>query len=264
VVEDELAPAEAAQTQSVLLRKFDEGERDRQQADITLQFTPFETLTVGLTGMWRNDDYLGGQFGLRDATTWSAGMDATWTPQERVTVSGSYVYESIFQKWKSRNRDVATVAGQSVVSDFEDWNWISDGLDRVHTLQIGARIALIPRKLDWSILGSLAYALGEVDNRNETAPLTHPPGFNSTANATARRQPAFQDILIHLETGLRYWFTKQWAAGFSYAFETFDKNDWRTDGLNPFVPGSNSIYLGNELRSYTAHMVRATLRYTFK
>jgi MtrB/PioB family decaheme-associated outer membrane protein len=264
VIEDELAPAEAAQTQSVLLRKFDEGERDRQQADITLQFTPFETLTIGLNGTWRNDDYLGGRFGLRDATTWSAGVDATWTPQEQVTVSGSYVYESIFQKWKSRNRDVATVAGQSVVSDFEDWNWISDALDRVHTLQIGARIALIPRKLDWSILGSLAYALGEVDNRNETAPLTHPPGFNSTANATARRQPAFQDILIHLETGLRYWFTKNWAAGFSYAFETFDKNDWRTDGLNPFVPGSNSIYLGNELRNYTAHMVKATLRYTFK
>jgi MtrB/PioB family decaheme-associated outer membrane protein len=264
VIEDELAPAEAAQTQSVLLRKFDEGERDRQQADITLQFTPFETLTVGLNGTWRNDDYLGGQFGLRDVTSWSAGMDATWTPQERVTVSGSYVYESIFQKWKSRNRDVATVAGQSVVSDFEDWNWISDALDRVHTVQIGARIVLIPRKLDWSILGSLAYALGEVDNRNETAPLTHPPGFNSTANATARRQPAFQDILIHLETGLRYWFTKNWAAGFAYAFETFDKNDWRTDGLNPFVPGSNSIYLGNELRNYTAHMVKATLRYTFK
>jgi MtrB/PioB family decaheme-associated outer membrane protein len=264
VIEDELAPAEAAQTQSVLLRKFDEGERNRQQADITLQFTPFETFTVGLNGTWRNDDYLGGQFGLRDVTSWSAGMDATWTPQERVTVSGSYVYESIFQKWKSRNRDVATVAGQSVVSDFEDWNWISDALDRVHTVQIGARIALIPRKLDWSILGSLAYALGEVDNRNETAPLTHPPGFNSTANATARRQPAFQDILIHLETGLRYWFTKNWAAGFAYAFETFDKNDWRTDGLNPFVPGSNSIYLGNELRNYTAHMVRATLRYTFK
>jgi MtrB/PioB family decaheme-associated outer membrane protein len=260
VIEDDLAPAEAAQSQSVLLRKFDEGERDRQQADITLQFTPFETLTVGLTGTWRNDDYLGGQFGLREATSWSAGIDASWTPQERLTVSGSYVYESIFQKWKGRNRDVSG----GVVSDFEDWNWISDGLDRVHTLQIGARIALIPRKLDWSILGSLAYALGEVDNRNETAPLTHPPGFTSTANATARRQPAFEDILIHLETGLRYWVTKNWAAGFAYAFETFDKNDWRTDGLNPFVPGSNSIYLGNNLRSYTAHMVKATLRYTFK
>jgi hypothetical protein len=57
---------------------------------------------------------------------------------------------------------------------------------------------------------------------------------------------------------------RQWALGFSYAFESFEKNDWRTDYLNPFVPGSNSIYLGNDLRSYTAHMVTATLRYTFK
>ena len=264
VIEDELAPAEAAQSQSVLLRKFDEGERDRQQADITLQFTPFDTLTIGLNGTWRNDDYLGGQFGLREATTWSAGMDATWTPAERMTLFGSYVYESIFQKWKSRNRDVATVAGQSTVSDFDDWNWISNGLDRVHTLQLGAKLTLIPRKLDWSILGTLAYALGDVDNRNETAPLTHPPGFNSTTNATARRQPAFEDILIRLETGLRYWFTKQWAAGFAYAFESFEKSDWRTDRLNPFVPGSNSIYLGNDFRNYTAHIVKATLSYSFK
>ena len=259
VIEDELAPADAAQSQSVLLRKFDEGERDRHQTDLTLQFTPFDTLTVSLNGTWRNDDYLGGEFGLRDATTWSAGIDASWTPAERVTLFASYVYESIYQKWKSRNRDVSG----ALVSDFDDWNWISNSLDRVQTVQLGAKVGVIPGKLDWLIQGTLAYALGEVDNRNETAPLAH-PGFANPANAVARKQPAFEDTLIRLETGLRYWLTKDWSLGFRYAFESYEKNDWRTDGLNPFVPGVNSIFLGNDLQNYTAHIVAATLRYTFK
>jgi Putative outer membrane beta-barrel porin, MtrB/PioB len=220
-------------------------------------------MTLTVNGMWRNDDYLGGQFGLREATTWSAGFDASWSPIERLSLFGGYVYEYIFQKWKSRLRSVATVAGASVISDFEDWNWISDGLDRVQTVHLGAKVALIPKKLDWMIQGNYSYALGEVENRNETAPLAH-TGFASPAAARARRQPAFEDTLIRLDTSLRYWFTKQWALNFGYAFESFQKNDWRTDRLNPFVPGSNSIYLGNDSRNYAAHIVGVTVRYAFK
>jgi len=282
VLEEDLTAAEQAQSQSLLLRKFDEGERDRQQLDLTLQFTPLDTMTVTLNGMWRNDDYLEGQFGLREATTWSAGFDASWAPIERLTLFGGYVYESIYQKWQSRNRDVATVANallpvpspncvplpapsvqSTCVSDFEDWNWISNGLDRVHTIHVGANVAIIPRKLDWTVQGNYAYALGEVDNRNETEPLPH-PGFASPASARARRQPAFEDTLIRLDTAVRYWLTPRWAVSVGYAFESFQKNDWRTDRLNPFVPGVNSVFLGNDLRNYAAHIVGATVRYTFK
>jgi hypothetical protein len=40
-------------------------------------------------------------------------------------------------------------------------------------------------------------------------------------------------------------------------------NDWRTN-LNPFVPGVSSIWLGNDTRGYTAHMVGLSLIYRFK
>jgi hypothetical protein len=150
------------------------------------------------------------------------------------------------------------------VSDFDDWNWLSDSLDRVQTVQLGSRVALLPMKLDWTVLATWAYALGEVDNRNETTPQPHPPEFPSTTNATARTQPAFEDLYFRVETGVRYWLTKQWALGASYAYEMFRKSDWRTDHLNPFVPGANSIYLGNDARNYTAQIVTVTLRYVFK
>jgi hypothetical protein len=264
VIEDELAPAEQAQSQSTLLRKFDEAERDRHQIDLLLQFTPLQNTTIGVSGGWRQDHYLGGEFGLRDATTWSAGFDASWTPIDKVVIFGGYVYEHSFQKVVSRNRDVATVDGVSVISDFPDWNWISNAFDEIQTAHLGANVALIPSKLDWTISGSVSYALGEVDNRNPTAPLPHPPGFPSTVNPTARRQPSFEDTLIRLDTAIRYWLTRQLALNLGYAFESFEKSDWRTDGLNPFTPGSNSIFLGNNDRDYTAHIVGATVRYLFR
>src|SRR5262245_31498194 len=260
----ELTPADQAASQSTLLRKFDEAERNRQQVDLLLQFTPFDTATIGVNGGWRQDHYLGGQFGLRDATIWTAGFDASWTPVDKVTIFGGYVYEYNFQKILSQNRQLAFVNGAVVASDFPDWDWLSDSIDTVQTAHLGANVAVIPNKLDWTITASYSNALGNVDNRNPTVPLPHPPSFASTTNATALRQPAFEDTLIRLETTIRYWFTKQWALNFGYAFESFEKSDWRTDQLNPFVPGSNSIYLGNDAKNYTAHLIGATVRYVFK
>ena len=59
------------------------------------------------------------------------------------------------------------------------------------------------------------------------------------------------------------------AAKSGYAYETFGKHDWRTDTLNPFTPGAitpsdNAIYLGNDIKSYSAHIVGLTLAYQFK
>lgn len=39
---------------------------------------------------------------------------------------------------------------------------------------------------------------------------------------------------------------------------------WQTDTLNPFIPGVTSIWLGNDLRNYTANTIYPTLAYTFK
>ena len=49
-------------------------------------------------------------------------------------------------------------------------------------------------------------------------------------------------------------------------FHDYDqKHDWRTDKLNPFVPtAGSSIWLGNDLRNYTAHTFGAVIRYSFR
>jgi hypothetical protein len=71
-------------------------------------------------------------------------------------------------------------------------------------------------------------------------------------------------VLIRLDTALRYHFHRNWTASLGYVFESFQKNDWRTDKLNPFIPGTQAIFLGNDSRNYAAHILGMTLAYHFR
>jgi len=101
-----------------------------------------------------------------------------------------------------------------------------------------------------------------VQNRNPVSPTSGTAAQNTTA--TAQPFPAFEDQLIRVETALKYHFWKVWTVSAGYIFESFEKNDWRTDRLNPFVPGVTSIWMGNNSRNYAAHIVAATLGVRFR
>lgn len=256
---DEPTATAVAQGQSFLLRKFDEADRDRQSVDLLLQFMPVETLTTSVNGGWRRDDYVSTPLGLQDATTWSAGFDTNWRPSERIALFAGYVHELIFQKQRSRSRPVVG----TTTFDFPDFDWISDSTDTVDTVHAGTTITLIPRTLTWSTTASYAYALGRVETRNPIAPTSAGAGAGAITTAQAKRFPAFEDGLFRLDSTLHYRFWKVWTASISYAFESFDKHDWRTDTLNPFVPGVTSIWLGNDWRNYSAHSLIARIGYRF-
>jgi len=255
VLED---PTAALAGQSVLLRKFDEAERDRQKVEGQLQFTLSDAFTVTPSASYHWDDYVNSTLGLQQETGISAGIDLTWRPAERVSFSAGYMWELLEQKMRSRSRPVT---GTDTL-DFVDFDWVSNLEDTVQTAYIGVRAALIPRVLDLRIDGNYSYALGRVETRNPTAPASGTAAQNETARA--KRFPAFEDTLLHIETALIYYFQKNWSAKVGYVFEMFDKTDWRTDTLNPFIPGVSSIWLGNNLRDYTAHMIGGTLAYRFK
>jgi len=97
-----------------------------------------------------------------------------------------------------------------------------------------------------------------IETRNPTAPVSGTAARNATAKA--QRFPAVEDTVLRLR---RHWgITSSRTA--RRTFESFEKTDWRTDTLNPFIPGVSSIWLGNELKNYTAHYFGVTLAYGFK
>jgi MtrB/PioB family decaheme-associated outer membrane protein len=260
VVLEEEGAAAVLQGQSTLLRKFDEADRDRQRVDLLLQMFPLDTVTASVSGGWSKDDYINSPLGLQQAVNWSAGFDLGWSPSQNLTMSAGYVHEYIFQKQLSRNR----IVSGSVTLDFTDYNWLSNNIDTVDTFYIGARMSPLPGRLDWNVGMNYSTATGQILTRNPNgAPSSGTASQDETA--TAKRMPAFEDTLIRIDTSLRYYLSKSWTLGLAYAFEKFSKHDWRTDTLNPFMPGAtSSIWLGADSRDYTAHILAMTLGYRFK
>jgi MtrB/PioB family decaheme-associated outer membrane protein len=271
-VESNAAPGEPGQ--SYLLRKYDESDRDRQRVDLMMQITPTETLTITPTASYRFDDYIasglqhdasgpgqkGALLGLQEAVSWSAGMDVNWTPTERLSFATGYVHESNLQKQRSRNRTSATAPG----GDNPAFDWVSDNADTIDTYHASMTARLIPGKLDLKFAGNYSYALGRVETWNPSAPGSAAVAAAAGTNAVAARFPAFEDSLLRLEASLRWHFAQAWTASLNYAYEAFRKHDWRTDTINPFVPGDSAIYLGNDLKNYEAHIFGVTIGYHFK
>lgn len=251
-------PAALLQGQSLLLRKFDQAERNRHKAELQLQFTPLETLSITPTFGYRWDDYHRSSLGLQEENAWSAGIDLNWAPLERLSFFAGYVHESIYQKQRSRSRPVTG----TTTFDFVDFDWLSINTDTFDTVHAGFKIALIPRKLDWKVSGSFATSTGETETRNPIAPTSGTAAQQATA--TAKRMPAFEDTLLRVESSLQYHFAKAWTASLIYVWESFSKHDWRTDSLNPFIPNVAAIWLGNDAKNYSAHIIGATLRYRFE
>ena len=265
-IESNAAPGEPGQ--SFLLRKYDEGDRDRQRVDLMVQITPTETVTITPTASYRFDNYIasglshdssargqsGAMLGLQQAVSWSAGMDVNWAPVERLSFAAGYVHESNFQKQRSRDRN----------PDDPALDWISDSTDTVDTYHASMTARLIPSKLDLKFAGNYSYALGRVETWNPNANGSTVYNAVANTNQVARPWPAFEDSLLRLEASLRYHFAQAWTASLNYAYEAFRKHDWRTDTINPFVPNDSAVYLGNDVKNYEAHIFGVTLGYAFK
>lgn len=240
---DPVTPAALAGNQSPLLRKYDEGERDRHRLDLLLEVVPGDRLSGTISAGFRSDDYLRSPLGLQQATSWSAGADVTLTPFEGLTVSAGYVREWIFEQQRSRT-----------APDVADTEWISNNADTVDTAHVGLR-ARLSERLDWTLGASYATATGTVKTRN-----ANPLGVSG-----AKRMPAFADSLLRVDTALRYRYNDNWTASLGYVYEAFGQHDWRTDTVNPFVPAlGSSVFLGHQTHGYDAHLLAMTLGYRFR
>jgi hypothetical protein len=177
------------------------------------------------------------------------------------------MYEKLDQTQRNRNR-IRGAAGTTL--DFADYDWVSNNVDTIQTAYVGARGAIIPRLLEWGVGANWSYALGRVSTSNPVPPASGTAAQDLTA--TAKPWPAFEDQLFRIDAALKYHISKAWTATIGYAWESFEKHDWRTDTLTPFVrlpsvagvPGQTSIWLGNDVKSYTAHIIGASLAYRFK
>ena len=259
--------------QSYLLRKFNEADLNQQSANLMLQFTPLDGLSITPNLNYTNQDYIASglfdnsaypgpaegnvMLGVQQVTSWSAGLDINWKPTDRISFAGGYMYEQRYEKMRSRaNR----------TPDIPALDWISNITDTIQTIHFSSLASLIPGTLDLKLNANYSYALGTVFTRTPNA-----AGFNVgggvgpfPATAQAQRFPAYTDGLLIVGGSLRYHFWNNWTASLNYAYEQWRKTNWQTDTLNPFEPGVSSIWLGNNLKNFNAQIVSINLGYRFK
>jgi MtrB/PioB family decaheme-associated outer membrane protein len=252
-------------SQDYQLRKFNEADRDRQKADLMVQITPIDQLSITPSVGYKFDNYVASgmqhdgntvnlqQLGLQQAVSWSAGIDLNWTPSDRFSFATGYVHESIFQKQRQTLRDPINPS----------LDWISDSTDTVETVHGAIKATLIPHKVDLLLNGSFSYALGRVQQYSPNA--TGSAVYNANLpNSLAARWPAFEDTYARLEAALQYHLTRSLTAKLFYAYEIFTKSNWQTDTLTPSLAGVPAVFLGQDWKNYSAQILGATLRYKFE
>jgi MtrB/PioB family decaheme-associated outer membrane protein len=254
--------------QNFEMRKFHEGDRNRQRVDLMAMVTPNDQLSVTPTASYKLDDYISsGMFqngntpqrvtmGLQQVVGWSAGMDVNWMPTDRISLSAGYVHESNFQKQRSSVRDPLDPS----------LDWISNSTDTNNTFHGSLKATILPQKLDFLFNGSYTYALSRVQQYSPNATGSAVYSANQP-NDIAMRWPAFDDTYARLEAALQYHFSKSLTAKLFYVYESFTKHDWQTDTSQPFLgPGvsGSPIFLGNDQRNYWAQIVGVTLKYKFE
>jgi MtrB/PioB family decaheme-associated outer membrane protein len=254
VLEEETLATEVPVSQSTLLRKYDEADRDRDRVDLLAQLTPLDTVTFTTTLSFRNDDYTHSALGLQEDKNWAAGFDVSWNPIERLAFFANFMREDFDARLRSRYREPPAQLENPT------YDWIARNNDVVHTLGAGFDASLIPKKLDVRLAWNYSQATGKIRNFNPATPLGGTAAQNTSA--TAVNFPEMSDRLQQVEASVRYRFTPALFARLRYVYETFDITDFRTDTIQPFVAPTD-IFLGAQVRDYTAHILALSVGYRF-
>jgi MtrB/PioB family decaheme-associated outer membrane protein len=259
------------------LRKFDEANRIRNEVKLLTQLMPRDDLDLSFSGGFAYYDYPQSSYGVLDDERWNLGTELGYQPVEWFSMSAWYSFEHMKLSQKSRWRPVS---GTTVTDDPVN-NWSSESIDLVHTLGATLDFVLVPDKLDLSFSYTFERGNGETHSNGAAgcvpAPVTGvclPPPGTAADGGDAVNYPDIEDRLQIFATTLSYHFTEHFTLQGFYAFEKLAMQDFRVDGLNPFMPASNvngsgvvspslDVFLGDQVGGYDAHIFGLTASYKF-
>lgn len=303
-------------------RRYDVSDRKRDQFDLAATVSPTEKLDLTATYQYRKDDYdsgvtpvqpllgtsftganlytAGDQLGLLEEKKQQYGLDASYAPTDRLTLSlfaNRERLESLQrsmefnENWK---QDPLTQSGKDLngwdSSNAEDAQWMAEFDDRTNTIGLGAGYEIIPDKL--RLTTDYTYSQGKVDIAysgmgSEATTTTADAGavaLPDPANPFAfSSPPTVTHRQYNLNASLEYKFQKNLVLGLHYMYDRYKISDWQQEADTPWVDSVGSEYLlrdssydvsnqwGNRLvnmgtylgPTYEAQTAFATLTYRF-
>lgn len=265
---DGYKPGDTAENpEAVGLANYDWAERVRHKADLRLNVTPVEAVSVGLSGQYLNDEFGGdNRFGLKENDSITGSIDVSYAVSEALSLYASYVKE--YRKGFMQNAakddafdNPATPENETTIGNFNPENyWNSNIFEKVDTIGLGATVQIIPGKLTVNTNYSLSYSKMDVNTYN-------PNGAVKLANAAAQDWPTITNRYQEVKTDIGYSFTDNLKAGVTYLYEWYMLDDFANTGAymagSSFENSTKYVFTGANQFSYDAHVVGAYLTYKF-
>lgn len=217
-----------------LLRKYNLAARLRDSAGLRVDLTLSDTLSLGLSADYANDDYHRSVIGLTEARSGSVAVDIAWAASENTRLHAF-----------AQGENIRSLQSGSQSVGLPDWTGRSQ--DRFEVFGFGVRHAAIPDKLDIGADVSSSRSRSDIDVQTVMAEPAFPRA--STALDRIKLYATYKlDDKISLTGHLWH--------------ETYKAVDWRTDGLTPAALG-NLLTLGMQTPRYRVDAISVSLRYKF-
>ena len=202
-------------------RKFNQADRTRDKADVFLQTTPFDTVTVSGSFFGQQDNYFDTEFGLQESQAYGWSLDTSWAPLPRLNLFAGYAHDD-YQSTQQNCHVFVTAEGQR---NCEGENtFVASPRDILDTIHTGFKVVAIPERFNVSL--SYRYNIG-----------SSKIGSNSAPGGLEAGEPAPVPDITNSFHGInltgRYRLTSHWIAQVNYIYEKYLEKDFTTDGITP-------------------------------
>jgi len=245
------------------LRRYDVADRDRDQGDIQVQWTP-GPITLVLQGGMGFDRFGAGKGDLTGGTTYQAqtygllnnrfhrlGADLSWDANSWLSLDGYYLFE------QNESNQRSNYNGGSAVTQDAETDWTNNQLDRYHIGGVSANMVVVPQKLNVRMGYELSRSIGALQFIN----------MGSDATVSVVQTPQDTEALkqdISASTTLR--LTPSVSLVLGYLFEKYDVYDWahqNTPEVGGLAANQTNIYLADNSLDYKAHVGSLLVKYKF-
>jgi MtrB/PioB family decaheme-associated outer membrane protein len=237
-----------------LLRKYYLAERDRDQLRLRGDLLLHETLSLGLSAGWSEDDYLDDGFGLNNARVLSLATDLSWAPTQQLRLS----------LFASRDRYDSEQSGRSfrgtVPADLTNpaRNWQVDARDRFDSagleLELPDAGGWLPGWRALGLAGELTLKAGyhHARSRGEI-------DVDSGPALTTAPLPDLQTRLDNFHLQARYQLSQAASLRLAFEHERYRSSDFAFDGIG-LTTASNVLLVGEQSPRYRANWVTLAWR----
>jgi len=216
------------------LRKFNLADRRRNGVEARVDWTVNATVALGFSGELTDDDYHDTSLGLVSARSGNLAAEVAFA------ISESTNGRAWLQTQQIRSKQTGS-------ESFSVPDWTGKVKDKFEVLGFGIKHVAPESKYEVGADLTFSRARSDVSVDNGTG------------------VPAFPDAKTRIDSLKIYGAYKindKMSVGGSYAYEHYDSDDWRYDGIGPATV-SNLLALGIQPPHYSLSVFRVALRYRF-